>query len=313
MDFSINTNKKYLSSLLLFGILLFSDFATASDDLASTSDTLISASNDQQQSCDESTSQCVETGKWRFSVSLGIGLRSNPLIESNNIPLVILPEFSYYGDRFFIENLDVGYTLFDYSDSSVNLIATPNFDSVFFNRWDPGNLFVNLSSISDGSISTPDQTEDNFTQINPGELSKRKFSYLAGIEYNQDFEDSLLQISLLNDVTGTHSGKEIRFAYTYSFSQPFSTTLGFTWKDKKLTDYYYGVDLDEIVDDRGAYQPNASFNPFLRISLNSKTSNNDNWRFSLEYQKLDSQITNSPISSDDYVVTFYVGKRFSFD
>ncbi len=266
----------------------------------------------QLQSCAEKNLQCIETGEWNFSISVGIGLRTNPLFASNNIPLVILPEFSYYGESFFIDNLDLGYTLLASETSSLNLIATPSFDSVFFNRWDPGNLFVNLTSSTSDTLSVQGSAVDNFTQINPDELSKRKFSYLAGIEYSQDFEKSLLQVSLLNDITDTHSGREIRFAYAYSFSHSFSTTLGFTWKDKNLTDYYYGVDPDEIVDDRGAYQPSASFNPFVRISYNSETSNNDSWRFSLEYQKLDSQITKSPILDNDYVVTFYVGKRFTF-
>ena len=289
----------------LCGILLFAGSASANEPVQR-----------PPQSCEEKESQCVETGEWNFSISVGIGLRTNPLFQSDNIPLVILPEFSYYGESFFIDSLDLGYTLLDSETSSLNLIATPSFDSVFFNRWDPGNLFVNLTSNSAGSVSASSAFEpsgDNITQINPGELSKRKFSYLAGIEYSQDFEKGLLQVSLLNDITDTHSGKEIRFAYAYSFSHSFSTTLGFTWKDKKLTDYYYGVDPDEIVDDRGAYQPGASFNPFVRISYNSETSNNDSWRFSLEYQMLDSQITKSPILIDDYVVTFYIGKRFRFE
>ena len=291
-----------MSRLSLISILLCSSFAGANDQ-----------TTQQTQFCDDIHNQCVESGQWNFSISIGLGLRTNPLFESNNIPLVILPEFSYYGDRFFIDNLDIGYTVFDTEKSNLNLIATPSFDSVFFNRWDPGNLFVNLASNAGNSFTTPDQSEDNFTQINPDELSKRKFSYLAGLEYSQDFKNGLLQISLLKDITDTHSGKEIRFAYAYSFSHSFSTTLGFTWKDKNMTDYYYGVNPDEIIDDRGAYQASASFNPFVRVSFNTETGNNDSWRYSLEYQKTDSQITKSPIVNDDYVVTFFVGKRFRFD
>ena len=295
-----NIRTKLLAGLHLCAIFTFTNFASASEHTF------------QQQTCDESVEHCVETGEWNFSISVGLGLRSNPLFQSDNIPLVILPEFSYYGESFFIDNLDLGYTLFDTPKHNLNLIATPSFDSVFFSRWDPGNLFVNITSISGDSLSTPDQSEDNFTRINPDELSKRKFSYLAGIEYGQDFKHSQLQISLLSDITNTHSGKEIRFAYAYYFSHSFSTTLGFTWKDKNLTDYYYGVDADEIVDNRGAYQASASINPLVRFSYNSVPENSENWRLSLEIQRLDSQITNSPILKDEYVVTFYLGKRFDF-
>ena len=103
------------------------------------------------------------------------------------------------------------------------------------------------------------------------------------------------------------------FAYAYSVNRQLKTTLGFTWKDKNLTDYYYGVDEDEIIDDRGAYQADASFNPFIRISFHTPADENgDNWRLSFEYQKLDQQISQSPILIDNYVMTFYVGKRFEF-
>ena len=264
--------------------------------------------------CDKQNQQCVETGKWNFGLSLGLGVRTNPLFESSNIPLVILPEFSYYGDKFFIENLDIGYTLFDSAERSLNLIATPSYDSVFFNRWDPGNLLVDLSALSsEGIVGIGNSVIDNSTHIDPKELSNRDFSYLGGLEFSQVFQKGQIQLSLLQDISNTHSGKEIRFAYAYSFSRQLKTTLGLTWKDKNLTDYYYGVDENEIVDDRGAYQADASFNPFIRISFNTKADGSgDSWRLSFEYQKLDQQISQSPISVDDYVMTFYAGKRFQF-
>jgi len=261
--------------------------------------------------CDEVVESCVETGKWNFAISLGVGLRSNLLVDSNNIPLVLLPEFNYYADNFFIENLDFGYTLFDSSDVSFNLIATPSYDSVFFKRWDPGNLLVNLTSSLDANqTSITLQTQDGLTEINPSELSNRNFSYLAGIEYSQEYKNSLLQITILGDITETHSGQEIRAAYAYSFNHTLRATIGFTWKDAKLTDYYYGIDPQEIVDDRGAYEAGSSFNPFIRITFDQRSKGDSDWRFSFEYQKLDRQITNSPIVNDNYVVTFFIGKRF---
>jgi len=267
----------------------------------------------ESQECFQEDTQCVEEGQWNFAVSFGLGLRTNPLSKSSNIPLLILPEISYYQGNFFIENLDFGYRLMDTNDASVTLIATPSYDSVFFNRWDPGNLLVNLSSFGGVSSPTFDGTEQDITtQINSDELNNRKFSYLGGFEYNMKFDDNLLQLTALTDLTNTHSGKEIRFAWAHSFNSIVSSTLGLTWKDKKLSNYYYGVEPDEIIDDRGAYDAGASVSPFVRITLNNPTSDNNSWRLSLEYQKLGKQIARSPILEDDYVVTFYVGKRFGF-
>ena len=48
-----------------------------------------------------------------MSVSLGIGSRSNPVMGESDIPLVVIPQISYYGKRFFLENLDLGVTLYE--------------------------------------------------------------------------------------------------------------------------------------------------------------------------------------------------------
>jgi len=265
--------------------------------------------------CNDTNEQCIETGKLNLSVSVGLGLRTNPLFQSDNIPLIVLPEISYYADNFFIENLDIGYTLYDSAISSLNLIATPSYDSVFFNRWDPGNLLIDIASVTtEVNIGFDSEIDTDPIQINPNELSSRKFSYLAGLEYSYQFRNSLLQISLLADITNIHSGKEARFAYAYSFNQSVSTTLGFTWKDQNLTNYYYGVDPNEVADVRAVYHANSSINPFIRISFRPHSNQETgSWRFSFELQKLDKQISNSPVVKDDYIITFYAGKTFKFE
>ncbi|MBV1908090.1 MAG: MipA/OmpV family protein [Kangiellaceae bacterium] len=266
-----------------------------------------------QDLCVENITSCVEENKLYLGLSVGIGVRTNPLFESNNTPLVLLPQFSFYSGDFFIENLDMGYTVYQSDKTTINLLASPSYDSVFFNSWDPGNLFVEIAAAEGSTMPLfADSSTDRETLISPEELSHRDFSYLAGIEYTQEFEDSEFQINLLSDVTNTHSGSEIRMAYAKKFTDRLKTTVGFSWKDKKLTDYYYGINPNEIIDDRGAYQASASFNPFVRASYSYQLEDGDSWRFSIEYQKLDSEIANSPIVDDKYVATFYLGKTYKF-
>jgi len=265
------------------------------------------------EECEDSQLDCVEENVLHLGLSIGIGLKTNPLFESDNIPLILLPQISYYSGNFFIENLDVGYGIYETSDTSISVIATPSYDSVYFNRWDPGNVFVELST--SGAALAPSveiQPEDQLTQINPDELSQRDFSYLGGLEYTTDFEKSQIQFSFLTDLTGTHSGTEMRFAYGISLSENFTTTLGFTWKDQNLTNYYYGITENEIVDDRATFVADASFNPFVRATYKFNLNDGDGWRISFQYLQLDSQINNSPIVADDYVVTFFAGKTFNF-
>ncbi|MGB0494954.1 MAG: MipA/OmpV family protein [Kangiellaceae bacterium] len=253
---------------------------------------------------------CTQVGEWNFALGVGIGVRTNPLNNSNNIPLILLPQVSYYGNNFFIENLDFGYNLYDSDVSQLNLLATPSYDSVFFNRWDPSNIFVDIGAQTQtAGLNTQ---EDNFTEIDPQEVSDREFSYLGGVEYSYLWQKSQIQFSLLSDISNTHSGSEARFAYQYKANDYFSTTFGLTWKDETLTDYYYGVDENEVIDNRGSYDASSSISPFIRFAL--KTSHHkDAWRMSLEIQQLDSGINQSPLLKDDRIITFFIGKYFHWN
>src|SRR5690242_12944595 len=55
----------------------------------------------QEDDCQGPSEDCVAVGGWSFSISLGAGVRTNPVVNEPKIPLVIIPQFSYYGKRFF--------------------------------------------------------------------------------------------------------------------------------------------------------------------------------------------------------------------
>lgn len=88
----------------------------------------------------ECVDDCVEVGAWRLNLGVGAGLRSNPLHSGDDIPLVLLPEVSYYGERLFVENLEMGFTLLEDSRHQLNALVTPGYDQMYFNRWDPFNF-----------------------------------------------------------------------------------------------------------------------------------------------------------------------------
>ena len=83
---------------------------------------------------------CVEVGAWRVNLGVGLGMRGNPLHGGDDIPLVLLPEVSYYGERFFLKNLEMGFTLFENERHQFNALITPGYDQMYFNRWDPFNF-----------------------------------------------------------------------------------------------------------------------------------------------------------------------------
>ena len=98
--------------------------------------------------CDADSQDCVVGGKWTVSLALGAGVRSNPLVHGQDLPLVVVPQISYYGKRFYIDNLDVGFTAFDSGTNTLSLIASPGYDRIFFYRSDLQNIFVTLGGAS---------------------------------------------------------------------------------------------------------------------------------------------------------------------
>src|SRR5690606_4309008 len=82
--------------------------------------------------CRAGEADCIAVGEWQFSVGVGLGVRTNPLAEGSDLPILLLPEISYYGERFFWDTTNIGFTLLETRHHSVNLLATVGLDHMYF-------------------------------------------------------------------------------------------------------------------------------------------------------------------------------------
>jgi len=269
-----------------------------------------------QPACKTPSADCVAVGEWNVSVSLGAGVRSNPVRDKSDIPLVVVPQISYYGKRFFLENLELGFTLHEDATNTFNLIATPGYDRVFFVRNDLQNVFV--GGINGNSFAISPQKAPLEAEVFP--VRSRHTTYLAGPEWIFNSGRFTGQLDALREVTGEHDGYEVRAALAAVIIQPQSrgpqaegrsssgkgsldASAGFTWKSARTVNYYYGVD--------GLYEPGAAFNPFIRLGYSRPVS--DRWTFTAfaHYEYLDNAIADSPIVAEHGVTTVFAG--FTFD
>jgi outer membrane protein len=257
--------------------------------------------------CKGVSDDCVIVGRWNFSVALGAGVRTNPLLGGKDIPLVVIPQVSYYGRRFFIDNLDVGFTLAEYRGNTVNLIATPGYDRVYFYRTDLQNFFVGFPNAAAGAVSVPGLV----TASTPGAMKvvpkTPRITYLAGPEWTFKQGRISAQLDLLRDATGQNSGSEIRGALgilLFEARGTLSGNVGFTWKSAATVDYYYGVPV--------LYAGAAAFDPFVKVGYTLPLA--EKWRFNAftEYERLGDGIANSPIVAERGVATVFVGAVYTF-
>ena len=252
----------------------------------------------EEVSCSSPSPDCAVVGAWEITASFGVGRRSNPVAGKSDIPLVVIPHISFYGKRFFLENLDLGFTLHEDSRNTVSLIATPGYDRAFFFRNDLQNIFVPAgASLPAGGIA-PVGGQDF-------KVSDRHTTYLLGPEWTFGYNRYVAQFNALREVTGRHDGYELRGAVAATLFQSkgsLVTSAGFTWKSEEIVRYYYGVEK--------LYEPGPAFNPFIKARYSLPLS--DRWSLNTfaQYEHLGRAIAESPLLASEHVTTFFAGVEF---
>jgi MipA family protein len=271
--------------------------------------------------------------KWQLSLALGAGVRTNPVLDNRDIPLIVIPQISYQGDHLFIQNLDFGYTFYQNERQQVSLIVTPSYDQVFFNRSDIGNIIINSTSSNLGpngdttNLGNNNLLPDGDNHIVDGpriggksptilvsDSGRRRMAGLAGLEYSLLVADIDFQLQALQEFTQYYDGQELRAAMSKNISagkHNFKFTLGANWQSDKTLEYFYGVTTRSGTS-LVTYVPEAGVSGLLRIDWNYQI--NSHWSLQLlgSYRRLSKSVTESPIISDKNVVTAFAGGVYHF-
>ena len=221
-----------------------------------------------------------------------------------DIPLVVIPQVSYYGRHVFLDNLDIGAFLYDQDNVTVSLIASPGYDRVYFYRHDLQNIFVtNFVPEADQSgnlVQMP--VTRNFPH------RARSLTYLAGPEWTFKVARFSAQLDLLHDITGHDHGTEVRGAVGAPLLQgrygTLSGSAGFTWKNSAIVNYYYGAP--------GYYEGDAALDPFVKLAYGLPLSRK--WKLSalVQTERLANSIADSPLIAHRYVETVFAGATYTW-
>jgi outer membrane protein len=259
-------------------------------------------------SCTGPSGACVAEGRWNFSVALGAGVRTNPLVGGEDIPLVLVPHVSYYGKRFFLDDLDLGFTLADNDANTLSLIASPGYDRVYFYRTDLQNFFLTGYTAAGAPSYLYAKTAPAGAEVSAKVTPRpRRITYLAGPEWTFKYEEITAQLDLLHEITGEDHGNEIRAAVGLPILKSkgtLSANVGITWNDAAIVNYYYG--------EPAIYRGGASLDPFAKLAYTRALSSK--WRFDAftEYERLGSAIASSPIVDKHSVTTVFLGAVYAF-
>lgn len=257
-----------------------------------------------------------------ITLGVGIGMRSNPVLDSEDIPVFILPEIRYYGERFFFDTDTAGLALMDIRGHMLNAVGTIGFDQVYFKSRNIGTLYIDAGAAFGSSgkntfaeASSGEESPPPAQEIDLARLHSRETAGLAGLEYafyNQYWD---LRLQLLQDITGVHEGQEVRAGLAHLFSlggEAFEAAGGFSWQSEKLLQYYYGVEPTEVENPDLSYRANDGVSPFIRLDWRRPIANRWSWQATFHYRWLAPEIRRSPLVDESSIVTFHLGGVYHF-
>lgn len=263
---------------------------------------------------------------WRVGAAFGYGERTNPLIQSDDIPVLVDVDIAWFGKRWFFDNGDVGYTLFDRPSSTTSLVARVNDDRVFFGK--TNTRYVNFAYAGNGlTVSLPPPLPSNGGNLGPGAGSQnppppvqvkppdRDYAIEAGVESLLDGDWGAAELRAFHDVSGTHGGYELSAHYSRRWTVgrlSISPTVGFSYKSAQMNDYYWGVHANEASDALPEYHAGAGVNFEGGLVTNYYLTRHLRFALSVNYEHLADQIAASPLAEDDYVIAYFSGLAWTF-
>jgi outer membrane protein len=257
-----------------------------------------------------------DSSPWRIGFGAGYGQRSNPLINSDDIPVYGIIQLSWFGERFFFDNGDVGAFLWENPKLSVNLIAGVGGERSFFSYLNDSSISFSpaagLEGLDGGALDGEPPAGE--IVIEP-EAPDRDYVIDGGLELIYHGQQTEIQLQLLNDISDKHNGQEawLSIARPRRYGRwEFNPSVGVTWLSSDAANYYFGVKDSEAMPGLSAYKVGNAFNYFTRFSLNYHFD--DHWQMVSvwQYEKLDGDISSSSSVEEDYVETAFVGLYYEF-
>ena len=249
-------------------------------------------------------------GQWNFSLLAGYAVIENPLKNREDIDTHILPTWSYYGDRFYIDNTSIGYSLVEKEQFILDVVGYLNEDGAYFNLDNATWSFLDVSNF----VPHRDKLRPNRTPI-VYEQIERNFSYMTGLSMVWPNDWVQAKLTYGQDISAGHHGSEVSidlFNY-YQFDKfQLSWLIGAVYKSRSLVEYYYQYRPEEIGGFDSPYQFEHAINSHAQIALSYQLTQSFDLVLSIKQVWLDKGIMVSKLVEQDHYVKGLVGVNYKF-
>ena len=270
----------------------------------------------------ESDDACIAPNSWKLGIAVGIGARTNPLVDGDPIPLVVLPDVAWYGENAYFDNGEAGYQWQLRNDITTELFVMANRERAYFNFWHPANIVLSVNTSAADVIGSPLQPGDSDGEspaprdsISIKDISSRKWTADAGLRVNWNGSDSLFSATVAGDLLGVHQGYYAQLKYQYRWQWDdwqFAANASVTYKSERLIDYYYGIDSEDTANSSLWYAADHALQTSVGLLLNKPLNKHWRWVGRVQLSTLGSGMTDSPLVSKDYVASGFIGFGYQF-
>jgi len=146
-------------------------------------------------------------------------------------------------------------------------------------------------------------------------LDERKPTLEGGLSFGIRGNWGEVKASWLTDLQGNHNGEQAELSYRYRFDRgrwAFSPYINLEWQDEDLTDYYFGVDPDEVAPARPVYYPGTALNLDFGLNTSYRVTDTIQLFGNAALKKWDDTIYDSPLVDKAVTAVAYLGAAYTF-
>jgi outer membrane protein len=256
---------------------------------------------------------CIKKSSWHLGIAFGVGIKTNPLVDGDNIPLVILPDIAWYAEQAYFDNGELGYQWINQSNFAFETFLQLDQERAFFSFLHPANILVSSNSFA--ADTSPENIQTPQPSLSIDEIASRKWAINGGIRGHYFLTNGEWQLTFQQDISNVHKGQLLGLEYSHSWlwhSFRLGMRIGTDWKSSRLLDYYYGVSKRDT-DFPGLYY-NGQSGWQTYVSLNAQKPINENWSWlaNIGYRRLPSSLTSSPLVERNNISNIFLGVAYRF-
>ena len=220
---------------------------------------------------------------------LGVIISDKPY-KGGDTETMVIPMILYRNDRLVFSGTKISYYLIYEEGWSLSVLGAPRFEGY-----------------------------DDDESIHLNGMHDRDATYEMGMECSKSFDWGTLSGKFFADVLGEHNGQEIQLTCKKSFddvlnvkSLSLTPLFGLNWRSKQLNDYYFGVEGNEATAVRPEYHAGSSTGILASLRVDYPVGQRWSLFGSVSAEWLSTEITDSPIVDEDYMLSVIMGAMYRF-